>query len=207
MKKGLVLAAILTAGAVLAGCSRSGAGDGLLTQNCLLVDGSGGVSWMSVESYEGGQYSEEEMVGSAKEVLDRYNASIGVPGAVSFVSGELKDGSASLVTAYDTPARLLDFAAEIGDYNMPFTLLETGTAAALGTELSGSGIALENTSGKTVETAKALSDADSLVVKAEGSGLVRGENKIQYVSSGCSLRDAYTAQTAEEGISYIIFAK
>lgn len=209
MRKRLARAAMLvTAGLALTGCSRAGEGAGALTQNCLLVDSAGGVGWMSVETFEGEGYSKDEMLASAQEVIDAYNASLGEGAvAVSLVEGELENGRASLETAYDTPARLLDFAEEIGDYNVPFTLIETGSLSQLGDDLSGSGLTMENTSGKEMDMAAVLETQDAIVLKTEGSGLVRGEEKIRYVSGGCSLRDAYTVQTAEEGISYIIFSK
>ena len=188
------MAAVLAAAALaaLTGCSRAGGnGPGVLTQNALLVDKDGNVSWNSVETYEGDNYSQDEMNAAAKAAVEAYNTSLGKTGSENEKGKE----------------RLLAFAQEIGDYNVPFTLLETGRAADSREALSSGEAAFEDTSGKEASFDKALSGENSILVKTEGSGLVRGEGKILYVTDGCSLRDAYTVQTAQDKASYIVFGE
>ncbi len=212
MKKRGLSAIVLGAGSafLLAGCALMGGNAPYQpTDNTVLVGSDGSLQWASVEEYGEGDYSQEEMADFAKERIGAYNESQGAGNQaeaqeeavlpVSFVSGEMADGRAVLVTAYDSPSRLLEFARYIGDYNVPFTQLEIAPASEMAEELGAASLVDKN--GKTAQNVNA---GDSLAVKAEGQGLIHMEDKIRLVSEGCQLRDEYTVLTAEEGVSYIV---
>ncbi len=201
----MALAAML----LVTGCSIVGGGKSGFQpkENCAYIEKDGKVQWASVETYGEGAFSEEEMLASANERIGDFNRSLGKENAdplpVAVVSGSLKDGKAVLVTAYDTPERLVEFAQSIGDYNVGFTQMSTGTIDSMAGELNS--VSCLDYSGKALEDpAGAAKDGGKLVIKAEGPGLIRTEDKIKLVSEGCSLRDEHTVQTAAEGISYIV---
>ena len=121
---------------------------------------------------------------------------------VAMVSARIGNGTATLVTEYDTPGRLIEFAREIGDYNVSFTQLDTGRVAAMSGELKDA--SFKDEKGKAVDQETALKEGQNLVVKATGQGVIVTEKKIQYVSDGCVLKDSKRVQTSGEGTSYII---
>lgn len=215
MKRIRVMALAFLAAAVLAtGCAKMGAsGKGAPVENSVMIEKDGSVQWASVETYEKGDYTLEEMKEAAQKRISDYNSFLGkeaksenAEGAdklpVALVSAELSDGKASMVTEYDSATRLIEFAREIGDYNVTFTALETGRAAVLGQNLDG--VNFKDAKGDAVDAAQVASDGQRVVVKAEGPGVVKTEKKVLYISDGCSLRDANTVQTPEEGTSYIV---
>ena len=83
---------------------------------------------------------------------------------VAIVSASMGNGTATLVTEYDAPGRLIEFAQEIGDYNVPFTQLDTGRVAAMSGELAE--VSFQDEKGKAVDQETALKDGQSMVVKA-----------------------------------------
>ena len=103
-----------------------------------------------------------------------------------------------LITAYDSPSRLVEFAEYIGDYTVPFTEFSVLPAKEAGEELSG--VSLENAEGKSGE---ALS-GDGWLIRVQGQGVIHTEDKVSLISAGCSLQDAHTVLTSQEGVSYII---
>jgi hypothetical protein len=206
-----VIAVLLLA----AGCSRAEKKEVFQPQeNCAYIDGNGSLKWASVEACPEGTFSEEELAAFAKERVGAFNRKLGRGDAaenetgketlpVAVVSAAVENGTAVLVTEYDKPERLLEFAEEIGDYNVPFTLLQVGSAREFSEELKEN--ACLDTEGKTVENpADSAEKGGKTVIKAEGAGLIRTQDKIKMVSRGCSLVDEYTVQTSEEGVSYIV---
>ena len=160
--KGILLLA--AAAAVVTGCSRIGMGGAEApTENSVYVAGDGSVRWASVETYQQGSYTEDELKNSAGQKI---------------------------------------IAQEIGDYNVPFTQLDTGRVAAMSGELAE--VSFQDEKGKAVDQETALKDGQSMVVKAAGQGVIVTEKKIQYVSEGCVLKDSNRVQTSGEGTSYII---
>lgn len=215
MKKIVMGLAVLTAAAVLAsGCSGLGGGGGFNpSENSLYIDAGGSVSWASAETYEQGDYTEEELKASAGQKISSYNSSLGreasfenTEGAeklpVAVVSAKLGDGKAVLVTEYDTPGRLIQFAQEIGDYNVPFTQLDTGRVAVMSEEMSGS--SFKDEKGQAADLDAVLKDGQRLAVKVQGQGVVMTEKKVMYVSDNCQLKDANRVETPSEGTGYII---
>lgn len=206
----LILA--LTAG--LSGCGRiGGLGSFEPAESCALIEKDGSVQWASVETYDQGDYTEEELVSFAKERISAFNESLGreasaenTDGAeklpVALVSGSLSDGTARLVTEYDKADRLVEFSQEIGDDTMPFTLLVTGRVASVGGDMSQ--VTFTDEKGNAVDGASVAADGERLAIRAEGGGLIRTEGTVLCVSEGSTLVDQSTVRTAEEGISYII---
>ena len=212
MKKIMVMALALMTAAVLAtGCAGIGApGKGTPVENSVMIEKDGNVQWVSVETYDKGDYPEEELTAFVQE---RINSSLGkaaksenTEGAeklpVALVSAKIGDGKAFTITEYDTASRIVEFAREIGDYNVTFTALEAGRVAVLGQGLEA--VAFKDMKGNAVDASQAVSDGQQVLVKAEGPGVIKTEKKILYVSDGCSLRDSSTVETPEEGTSYII---
>ena len=194
---------------LLAGCALMERGDAFQpSENTALVGADGSLEWASVEELEGGDYSQEEMADFAREKIGEYNASAGASNQaesqgeeslpVSFVSAEIEEGRAVLITAYNSPSRLVEFAEYIGDYTVPFTEFSVLPAKEAGEELSG--VSLENAEGKSGE---ALSGGGWLI-RVQGQGVIHTEDKVSLISAGCSLQDAHTVLTSQEGVSYII---
>lgn len=134
MKKKLLAAAVvLTAVLMLGGCeglSAKNAKGPETEESCLYITKDGNLQWVSVETYEGGSYSKEELLDFASEKIKEYNEANGTESSkepVTLVSGSLEKGKAVLITSYDSGESLVDFASEIGDDTMPFTEIKTGT--------------------------------------------------------------------------------
>lgn len=166
-----------------------------------------------METYQQGSYTEDELKNSAGQKIIDFNSGLGKAASyenaegseklpVAIVSASMGNGTATLVTEYDAPGRLIEFAQEIGDYNVPFTQLDTGRVAAMSGELAE--VSFQDEKGKAVDQETALKDGQSMVVKAAGQGVIVAEKKIQYVSEGCVLKDSNRVQTSGEGTSYII---
>ena len=210
--KGILLLA--AAAAMVTGCSRiCMVEDAEPTENSVYVAGDGSVRWASVETYQQGSYTEDELKNSAGQKIIDFNSGLGKAASyenaegseklpVAIVSASMGNGTATLVTEYDAPGRLIEFAQEIGDYNVPFTQLDTGRVAAMSGELAE--VSFQDEKGKAVDQETALKDGQSMVVKAAGQGVIVTEKKIQYVSEGCVLKDSNRVQTSGEGTSYII---
>lgn len=214
MKKFVYLALALMTAVLVAGCAGIGSpGGGNPTENSVMIEKDGSVRWASVETYDKGDYTEDEIKAFAEKRISDFNSSLGKAASAentegsdklpaALVSVHLGDGKATMVTEYDTAARLVEFAREIGDYNVTFTGLETGRAAVMGQQLEG--VELKDEKGNAVNSGDAVSDGQRLVVKAEGPGVIKTEKKVLYTSDGCVLRDANTVETPGEGTSYII---
>ena len=142
MKKKLLAAAVvLTAVLMLGGCeglSAKNAKGPETEESCLYITKDGNLQWVSVETYEGGSYSKEELLDFASEKIKEYNEANGTESSkepVTLVSGSLEKGKAVLITSYDSGESLVDFASEIGDDTMPFTEIKTGTPKELSEDL------------------------------------------------------------------------
>ena len=157
--KGILLLA--AAAAVVTGCSRIGMGGAEApTENSVYVAGDGSVRWASVETYQQGSYTEDELKNSAGQKIIDFNSGLGKAASyenaegseklpVAIVSASMGNGTATLVTEYDAPGRLIEFAQEIGDYNVPFTQLDTGRVAAMSGELAE--VSFRDEKGKAVD--------------------------------------------------------
>lgn len=214
MKKVLITALILTVSVLAFGCSKFGMSGGFKpSENSAYIEKDGGVRWGSVETCEDEAFTEAELRDFALERIKAYNSSLGkgdgaenkegsemLPAAL--VSAEIEGGKAYLVTEYDKADRLVDFAREIGDYNVTFTSLETGRTAYFAIDLQEASFIDEK--GNPVDTKTVSADSSKVAVKAEGQGIVKTESKVLYISDNCVLKDANTVQTPAEGTSYII---
>ena len=121
--KGILLLA--AAAAVVTGCSRIGIGGAEVpTENSVYVAGDGSVRWASVETYQQGSYTEDELKNSAGQKIIDFNSGLGKAASyenaegseklpVAIVSASMGNGTATLVTEYDAPGRLIEFAQEI----------------------------------------------------------------------------------------------
>lgn len=169
MKKIMVMALALMTAAVLAtGCAGIGApGKGTPVENSVMIEKDGNVQWVSVETYDKGDYPEEELTAFVQERISSFNASLGkaeksenTEGAeklpVALVSAKIGDGKAFTITEYDTASRIVEFAREIGDYNVTFTALEAGRVAVLGQGLEA--VAFKDMKGNAVDASQAVSD-------------------------------------------------
>ena len=109
MKKKLLAAAVvLTAVLMLGGCeglSAKNAKGPETEESCLYITKDGNLQWVSVETYEGGSYSKEELLDFASEKIKEYNEAKGTENSkepVTLVSGSLENGKAVLITSYDS---------------------------------------------------------------------------------------------------------
>ena len=82
MKKKLLAAAVvLTAVLMLGGCeglSAKNAKGPETEESCLYITKDGNLQWVSVETYEGGSYSKEELLDFASEKIKEYNEANGI---------------------------------------------------------------------------------------------------------------------------------
>ena len=194
MKKKLLAAAVdVTAVLMLAGC------EGLCAKNakgpeteesCLYITKDGSIQWVSVEHYEGGSYSKEELLDFASEKIKEYNEAKGTENSkepVTLVSGSLENGKAVLITSYDSGESLVDFAGETGDDTMPFAEVKTGTPEELSEELKAAGIEIHG----------------SFAVVLQGEGMVQTEGKILDADGSCTVNDGHFIKTGS-GTSVIV---
>ena len=194
MKKKLLAAAVvLTAVLMLGGCeglSAKNAKGPETEESCLYITKDGSIQWVSVEHYEGGSYSKEELLDFASEKIKEYNEANGTESSkepVTLVSGSLEKGKAVLITSYDSGESLVDFASEIGDDTMPFTEIKTGTPEELSEELKAAGIEIHG----------------SFAVVLQGEGMVQTEGKILDADGGCDVHDGHFIKTGS-GTSVIV---
>ena len=181
MKKKLLAAAVvLTAVLMLGGCeglSAKNAKGPETEESCLYITKDGNLQWVSVETYEGGSYSKEELLDFEP---------------VTLVSGSLEKGKAVLITSYDSGESLVDFASEIGDDTMPFTEIKTGTPEELSEDLKAAGVDYE-----------AALATGSFAVVLQGEGMVQTEADLLDADGGCDVHDGHFIKTGS-GTSVIV---
>ena len=194
MKKKLLAAAVaVTAVLMLGGCeglSAKNAKGPETEESCLYITKDGSIQWVSVEHYEGGSYSKEELLDFASEKIKEYNEAKGTENSkepVTLVSGSLENGKAVLITSYDSGESLVDFAGETGDDTMPFEEVKTGTPEELSEELKAAGIEIHG----------------SFAVVLQGEGMVQTEGKILDADGSCTVNDGHFIKTGS-GTSVIV---
>lgn len=193
MKKKLLAAAVVTAVLMLGGCeglSAKNAKGPETEESCLYITKDGSIQWVSVEHYEGGSYSKEELLDFASEKIKEYNEAKGTENSkepVTLVSGSLENGKAVLITSYDSGGSLVDFAGETGDDTMPFAEVKTGTPEELSEELKAAGIEIHG----------------SFAVVLQGEGMVQTEGKILDADGSCTVNDGHFIKTGS-GTSVIV---
>lgn len=194
MKKKLLAAAVaVTAVLMLGGCeglSAKNAKGPETEESCLYITKDGSIQWVSVEHYEGGSYSKEELLDFASEKIKEYNEAKGTENSkepVTLVSGSLENGKAVLITSYDSGESLVDFAGETGDDTMPFAEVKTGTPEELSEELEAAGIEIHG----------------SFAVVLQGEGMVQTEGKILDADGSCTVNDGHFIKTGS-GTSVIV---
>ncbi len=194
MKKKLLAAAVaVTAVLMLGGCeglSAKNAKGPETEESCLYITKDGSIQWVSVEHYEGGSYSKEELLDFASEKIKEYNKAKGTENSkepVTLVSGSLENGKAVLITSYDSGESLVDFAGETGDDTMPFAEVKTGTPEELSEELKAAGIEIHG----------------SFAVVLQGEGMVQTEGRILDADGSCTVNDGHFIKTGS-GTSVIV---
>lgn len=194
MKKKLLAAAVaVTAVLMLGGCeglSAKNAKGPETEESCLYITKDGSIQWVSVEHYEGGSYSKEELLDFASEKIKEYNEAKGTENSkepVTLVSGSLENGKAVLITSYDSGESLVDFAGETGDDTMPFAEVKTGIPEELSEELKAAGIEIHG----------------SFAVVLQGEGMVQTEGKILDADGSCTVNDGHFIKTGS-GTSVIV---
>lgn len=194
MKKKLLAAAVaVTAVLMLGGCeglSAKNAKGPETEESCLYITKDGSIQWVSVEHYEGGSYSKEELLDFASEKIKEYNEAKGTENSkepVTLVSGSLENGKAVLITSYGSGESLVDFAGETGDDTMPFAEVKTGTPEELSEELKAAGIEIHG----------------SFAVVLQGEGMVQTEGKILDADGSCTVNDGHFIKTGS-GTSVIV---
>ena len=194
MKKKLLAAAVaVTAVLMLGGCeglSAKNAKGPETEESCLYITKDGSIQWVSVEHYEGGSYSKEELLDFASEKIKEYNEAKGTENSkepVTLVSGSLENGKAVLITSYDSGESPVDFAGETGDDTMPFAEVKTGTPEELSEELKAAGIEIHG----------------SFAVVLQGEGMVQTEGKILDADGSCTVNDGHFIKTGS-GTSVIV---
>ena len=194
MKKKLLAAAVaVTAVLMLGGCeglSAKNAKGPETEESCLYITKDGSIQWVSVEHYEGGSYSKEELLDFASEKIKEYNEAKGTENSkepVTLVSGSLENGKAVLITSYDSGESLVDFAGETGDDTMPFAEVKTGTPEELSEELKAAGIEIHG----------------SFAVVLQGEEMVQTEGKILDADGSCTVNDGHFIKTGS-GTSVIV---
>lgn len=192
-KKLLAVAVAVTAVLMLGGCeglSAKNAKGPETEESCLYITKDGSIQWVSVEHYEGGSYSKEELLDFASEKIKEYNEAKGTENSkepVTLVSGSLENGKAVLITSYDSGESLVDFAGETGDDTMPFAEVKTGTPEELSEELKAAGIEIHG----------------SFAVVLQGEGMVQTEGKILDADGSCTVNDGHFIKTGS-GTSVIV---
>lgn len=199
MKKKLLAVAVVCAAVLMLGGCEGLSGKTIkgpeTQESCLYVTKDGKLQWVSVETYEGGSYSKDELLDFASEKIKENNEANGTESSkepVTLVSGSLENGKAVLITSYDNGESLVDFANEIGDDTMPFTEIKTGTPEELSDDLKGAGVDYE-----------AALASGSLVVVLQGEGMVQTEADLLDADGGCDVHDGHFIKTGS-GTSVIV---
>lgn len=199
MKKKLLAVAVVCAAVLMLGGCEGLSGKTIkgpeTQESCLYVTKDGNLQWVSVETYEGGSYSKDELLDFASEKIKENNEANGTESSkepVTLVSGSLENGKAVLITAYDNGESLVDFANEIGDDTMLFTEIKTGTPEELSDDLKGAGVDYE-----------AALASGSLVVVLQGEGMVQTEADLLDADGGCDVHDGHFIKTGS-GTSVIV---
>lgn len=181
MKKKLLAAAVaVTAVLMLGGCeglSAKNAKGPETEESCLYITKDGSIQWVSVEHYEGGSYSKEELLDFASEKIKEYNEAKGTENSkepVTLVSGSLENGKAVLITSYDSGESLVDFAGETGDDTMPFAEVKTGTPEELSEELKAAGIEIHGSFAVVLQGEGKILDADGSCTVNDGHFIKTG---------------------------------
>lgn len=163
-------------------------------ESCLYITKDGNLQWVSVETYEGGSYSKEELLDFASEKIKEYNEANGTESSkepVTLVSGSLEKGKAVLITSYDSGESLVDFASEIGDDTMPLRKLKSAHRRNF-----------QKIWKLQVDYEAALATG-SFAVVLQGEGMVQTEADLLDADGGCDVHDGHFIKTGS-GTSVIV---
>lgn len=197
MKK-LFLAAACAAAVLLSACSLINPLSAF-EETAVVIDKSGSIRELVVESFPESSYSEEEFDHFIRQQASDYNTALGGEEKVNIESVSLKSGNLRLEVIYDS-------ASDYADFNKTVFKIEDG-AAWLKSETSNQAEAERIFKTKDNETRK-LEQLDDLTGKkavvADGPFLLRVPGNILYVSDNVSITDEKTAEISDSD-SVIIY--
>lgn len=198
MKKLFLSAAVCAAAAFLSACSLINPLSAF-EETAVVIDKSGSIKELVVESFSEGSYSEDEFDSFIKKQASDYNTAAGGEEKVKIESVSLKSGKLRLEVSYKA-------ASDYEAFNKTVFKVEDG-AEWLKKEIS---VQAENartfkTADKEMRQTKQLGNlSGKTAVVANGPFLLRVPGKILYVSDNVSVTDEKTAEISG-GDSVIIY--
>lgn len=196
MKRGLLAALLIGAGCALSGCSSFSP-----EMSGISINKKGGITEVSIESFDKGYYSEAELESEIDTEVARYNALAGEK-AVSKKSFRVENGAAELRMTYET-------AKDYADFNgLDFYLGDIPGAVQAGYTFEGqffevTGIVVREDNpifGSQVMTGKNYN-----TVAVREPMLVEVPGTIRYISENVRLTDKDTAVVEQGQEAYILY--
>ncbi len=208
MKKKKTAAAALSALALmtaLSGCGSKFKPD----TSSIYVKKDGTVVSADIESFEGSNYSEEELTTYVEDAVKLYNSEHGAESAayeekdmelpVEVDSLKVEDGTATLYLNYETCSDYMEFTGTAGMEN-GISQMEKSTVEEMGVEGD-----FQNADGEDVALADVQDKGSYHVVKVDGPVTMQVEGKVRYVSKGVTVDSKNTVTTPAGAVSYIVF--
>ena len=208
MKKKKTAAAALSALALmtaLSGCGSKFKPD----TSSIYVKKDGTVVSADIESFEGSNYSEEELTTYVEDAVKLYNSEHGAESAayeekdmelpVEVDSLKVEDGTATLYLNYETCNDYMEFTGTAGMEN-GISQMEKSTVEEMGVEGD-----FQNADGEDVALADVQDKGSYHVVKVDGPVTMQVEGKVRYVSKGVTVDSKNTVTTPAGAVSYIVF--
>ena len=201
-----LLMALLAVMTVFSGCGKAKFEP---ETSSIYVKKDGTVVSADIESFEGSNYSEDELKAYVEEAVKAYNGAHGAASEayadketslpVAIDSLEVKEGMAYLYLNYAGCGDYLDFTGTAGMENGISTLEKTTVA-----EMSLSGN-FQNAKGEDVTLDGVTKNGKYHVVKIEGPVTMQIEGTVKYVSTGVTVDSKNTVTTPAAVVSYIVF--
>lgn len=215
MKRGVFAIAVLAAAAVMTACA-----GGKKTvefdpqESCLFLSDAGTVTAVTVETFDGGSYSEEELKASTEEYLAAFNGADAGLGAGQAAPAELEEctlgeGSARLKIRFADAGQYLRFMKEYPDEESAIRIKKLDVVPVPEGVTKGYivGASFTEADGKkkSVSAGDIMEKTKLYVAAVEGPALIVTEGAVRYVSSGAAVTGTNQVQTGGDGVAYIVF--
>ncbi len=175
----------------------------------IYVKKDGTVVSADIESFEGENYSEDELKTYVEDAVKLYNSEQGAEASAHAEKGEtlpveveslkVEDGVASLFLNYETCEDYMEFTGTAG-MEEGIADMEKSTVGAMSLEGS-----FKNADGEDVPLADVQEKEDYHVVEVDGPVTMQIEGKVQFISSGVTVDSKNTVTTPAGEVSYIVF--
>lgn len=197
MKKIKLAALVFAAGFLAGGCGASSGRGFQPAENSIYVSADGNISTATIESVQGEQYKEEDLLAFAEQQVSLFNEEMGssaksrneegqekLPVAVQ--SCTIKDGRAEMILDYADARYVTGFSEESG------ILVKSLTVEPVSGDLP----ALKKPDGSSADTGEAAKSG-GMIIRTEGAVTIQTEGTIRYITDGVTVVDERTVRTPE----------